>query len=153
MRYSPGYRHRRRKIGLPRGIYFRDTQPGECLHGPTLIEIGIHWLVRNNGYQEAVFWVPRRVSKWDVSRTMDLEDFLQYGRILTVVQVDAGTYPDRRHSATGSRNQIPHQIDVRRAQSETRKGRIIGRAGSLTPRKRSGPDCASDEGKGKFRSV
>src|SRR5437867_2879521 len=153
MRYLPGYTHRRRKILLPRCVYIRNTQPGECLHGPTLIEICIHWRVWNNGYQEAVLGVLRRVSKRGVRRAMDFEDFLQYGRILTVVQVDAGTYPDRRHSATGIRNQIPHQIDIRRAQSETRKGRIIGRAGSLTPRKRSVADGASDEGKGKFRSV
>ena len=84
---------------------------------------------------------------------MDFDDFLQYGCILTVVQVDAGTYPDRGHSGTGIRNQIPHQIDVRRAESETRKGGIIRRAGSLTPRKRSVADCASDDGNRKFRSV
>jgi hypothetical protein len=72
---------------------------------------------------------------------------------LAVVQVDAGIYPDRRHSAAVIRNQIPHQIDVRRAKSETCKSRIIRRAGSLTPRKRSGPHCASDDGNWKFRSV
>ena len=84
---------------------------------------------------------------------MDFDDFFQYGCILTVVQVDASTYPYRGHSAASIRNQIPHQIDVRRAISETRKGRIIGRTGSLTPGKRSVADCASDDGNRKFRSV
>ena len=153
MRYFSGDTHRRMKIRLPGRVDFRNAQPGECLHGPAFIDIGIHWLVRNNRYQEAVLGVPRRVSKWDVSRAMDFEDFLQYGCILTVVQVDAAIYGDRRHSTTGIRNQIPHGIDVRRAQSETRKGRIIGRAGSLTPRKRFGTDFATDDGNWKFRSV
>jgi hypothetical protein len=92
------------KIRLSRCVYVRNAHPGQSLHRPALIDISIHGRVRNNGYQEAVLGVPRRVSKWDVSRAMDFEDFLQYGCILTVVEVDAATYPDRRYRATVSRN-------------------------------------------------
>src|SRR4030095_2574130 len=110
MRYFPGY-----KLRAPLILYIRNAHPGVSLHRPTFIDISTHRIVRNDGYQEAVLGILRRVTE----RPMDFNDFLQHGYILTVVQVDAGTYPDRRHSATGIRNQIPHQIDVCRAKSET----------------------------------